>query len=277
MTVLVTRGASYSINRKMLVQPTDISLEIGRLICVIGPNGAGKSTLLGLLTGELRPSQGTVELDGQSLSDWQPAMLALRRAVVPQATELAFPFTVREVAGLGARTSGAMRSTEGIEDAIDAALDRVGLGHLAERSYTSLSGGERQRTHLARALCQLAVAADFEAQRYLLLDEPTASLDLGHQLVLMNEVSRLKDQGIGVLAIVHDLNLAARFADEIVIMAGGQIVRRGSPAFAVEDTTLSDAYDCHVRANQTPASVLPFVLPQVCESHGPSQQHGPNA
>ncbi|MEL6291388.1 MAG: heme ABC transporter ATP-binding protein [Pseudomonadota bacterium] len=263
--MLVARGVAYSIKSKPLLRATDFSLQNGELKCIIGPNGAGKSTLLGLLTGEIVPSDGLVELDGISLRNWRPDALALRRAVVPQATELAFPFTVREVAGLGARTAGGMRSAADEETAVDAALEQAGLSHIAERSYTALSGGERQRTHLARALCQLAAASDQRATRYLLLDEPTASLDLGHQLVLMDEVSRLKVQNIGVVAIVHDLNLAARFADEIVLMAAGQIVKQGPPLAAVDDTTLSKAYDCYVRANKIPDASCPFVLPQVCE------------
>ncbi|MEO1710092.1 MAG: ATP-binding cassette domain-containing protein, partial [Pseudomonadota bacterium] len=102
--MLVARGVAYSIKSKPLLRATDFSLQNGELKCIIGPNGAGKSTLLGLLTGEIVPSDGLVELDGISLRNWRPDALALRRAVVPQATELAFPFTVREVAGLGART-----------------------------------------------------------------------------------------------------------------------------------------------------------------------------
>lgn len=264
--MLEARQVGYSIAGTSLVHPTDVTVELGRLVCIIGPNGAGKSTLLGLLTGELKPTTGNVALDGQRLNEWAPAELAARRAVVSQATELAFPFTVREVVGLGAISMGSMAMNLEVERAIDLSIERVGLGALAQRSYTSLSGGERQRTHLARALCQLETVMVRDDSRYLFLDEPTASLDLGHQLALMDQVTRLKsEEQIGIVAVVHDLNLAARYADEIVLMASGQIIRRGAPASAVDDRALSDAYACTVRSNTTPDSKTPYVLPQVCD------------
>ncbi|MEO1711264.1 MAG: heme ABC transporter ATP-binding protein [Pseudomonadota bacterium] len=264
--MLKAKQAGFSVNGKTLVYPTDIAIEPGRFISIVGPNGAGKSTLLGLLTGEREPTFGAVELDGLELRNWRPAELAARRAVVPQATELAFPFSVSEVVGLGATSLVGMAINCKTEIAIEAALARVGMADLRNRSYTSLSGGERQRTHLARALCQLETSPAPDDMRFLFLDEPTASLDLGHQLVLMDEVSRLKqEEHVGVLAVVHDLNLAARYSDEIILMASGRIVRRGAPAHAVDDLALSEAYHCRVRANTTPLDHAPYVLPQVCE------------
>ncbi len=260
--MLAARSATFRVGTKSLVSDVDLTLEPGRFIAIIGPNGAGKSTLLRLLTGELKPTLGAIDLDGRTLASYEPSALARRRAVVPQATALSFPFTAKEVVLLGATVPGFAAPSEHIELTASECLRTVGLLALSDRLYTHLSGGERQRVHIARALLQLAVAERGASQpAILMLDEPTASLDLAHQGVVLGEARRQARNGRAVLAVLHDLNLAAAFADELVLMNRGRIEARGSAAEVFKDELLSRAYGCDVRTNTTPAPGMPFVLP----------------
>jgi iron complex transport system ATP-binding protein len=260
--MLRTRSATYRVGEKALVANVDLALRPGVFTAIIGPNGAGKSTLLKLLSGELKPTAGAVELDGRSLGTYQASALARRRAVVPQATVLSFPFTAAEVVLLGATVPGFVSPPDHIERAAMESLRTVGMLDLADRLYTHLSGGERQRVHIARALLQLAIAdRDGREASILLLDEPTASLDLAHQGVVLAEARRQAQGGRAVLAVLHDLNLAAAFADELILMSRGKIAARGAAREVLSDELLSLAYGCEIRTNRTPAQGVPFVLP----------------
>lgn len=260
--MLEARAATYRVAGKALVANVDFVVRPGRLVAIIGPNGAGKSTLLRMLSGELRPTAGSIELDGRAVAGYTAAELSRRRAVVPQATGLAFPFTAREVVLLGATVPGFVAPPAHIDRAASDCLRTVGLLGIEDRLYTHLSGGERQRAHIARALLQLAVASDEEAQpAILMLDEPTASLDLAHQGLVLAEARRQAQGGRAVLAVLHDLNLAAAFADELVLMSAGRILASGSASEVLRDDLLSRAYGCKVRVNAVPAQGVPFVLP----------------
>jgi len=260
--MLAAHAASYRVGTKALVADVELTLRPGKLIAIIGPNGAGKSTLLRLLSGELRPTSGRVELDGRPLATYASGELARRRAVVPQATALSFPFTAREVVLLGATVPGFVAPPDHIERTARDCLRTVGLLDIMERLYTHLSGGERQRVHIARALLQLAVAErERSAPAVLMLDEPTASLDLAHQGLVLGEARRQAEAGRAVLAVLHDLNLAAAFADELVLMARGHIVARGKAEDVFQDELLSQVYGCTLRVNATPKAGTPFILP----------------
>ncbi len=260
--MLTARRATFRINGKTLVSDIDITVPPGKLVVLVGPNGAGKSTLLRLLSGELKATSGSVELDGRALASFSAAELARRRAVVPQSTALSFPFTVREVVMLGATVPGFTSAPEHVERLASDCIRTVGLLALEHRLFTQLSGGERQRVHIARAMLQLAIAERPDDEpAILLLDEPTASLDLSHQGVVLEEARRQAREGRAVLAILHDLNLAAVFADELVLLSNGQVAARGAPAEVLRDDLLSRAYGCEVRTNITPAAGVPFVLP----------------
>ena len=256
--------ASYEINRKRLVDSVDLALQPGKVIAVVGPNGAGKSTLLRLLAGEIAPTAGSVRIDGRELKSVSPGELARRRAVVPQSTALSFPFTVLEVVLLGATVPGFARAEpRALATAADT-IRTVGLKGFEQRLFTELSGGERQRVHIARALCQLATAKRHSGETAaLLLDEPTANLDLAHQGAVLGEARRQARAGRAILAILHDLNLAAGYADEIVLMSRGRIAAMGTAAEVLRDDLLSKVYGCPVRTNATPPDGAPFVLPQI--------------
>lgn len=238
-------GLGVRIGRRDLLRDVLVTLHAGEVMAVIGPNGAGKSTLLRVLSGELRPSAGTVTVAGRPVTDWHPLALARRRAVVSQTVGLAFPMTVAEVAALGRLPWH--DSPEAARDvtAIAAALDRADVAQLAARSYTSLSGGERQRVQVARALAQLDGAA---RPRALLLDEPTASLDAAHRAGLLRALRGLAAEGAAVLVVLHDMNEATFVADRVAVLCKGQLVALGSPAEALRPEALAAVYGMPFRA-----------------------------
>jgi iron complex transport system ATP-binding protein len=245
-----------AVRGKVILDRVDLDVEPGKVTALIGPNGAGKSTLLKVMAGGRRASAGHVMLHGRAVSAWPPAALAGLRSVLSQSVSVAFAFRVDEVVRLGLPAGiGKARG-----DALVArALDRVGLAGFAARDCMTLSGGEQQRVHLARALVQLAAAPDDGRPRYLLLDEPTAGLDLAHQLLVVEVAREHAAAGGGVLAVLHDLNLAALAADRIVALDRGRIVADGSPETVITDRLLAETYRVGLRVNATPDGV--FVLP----------------
>ncbi|MDR4307522.1 heme ABC transporter ATP-binding protein [Chelatococcus sambhunathii] len=260
MSALEATGVSVRLGGRTVVAEASLAIRPGRVTVLIGPNGAGKSSLLAALAGDLPPSEGEVALDGAPLSFLKPAELARRRAVLTQTVELAFPFTVDEVVRLGL-PQGLARAEA--DRAVEEALAAVDLAGAGPRSSTAMSGGERQRAHLARVLAQLAAAPDARP-RYLLLDEPTASLDLAHQLATLAIARRHADAGGGVLAVLHDVNLAAMAADELVAMKAGRIVAAGAPASVLTDDMVAAVYDVAARVGVAPGG--PFLLPQTAKA-----------
>lgn len=217
---------------------TDVSMTVdpGEFVAILGPNGAGKTTLLSALSGERRVNSGEVRLDGRSLDHWPTRELSRRRAVMLQHSALVFAFTVAEVVALGSGRSVRLSGGE-LQELMEAAH----VAHLAQRSYTTLSGGERQRVHFARALAQLS-AMPTDQKPLLLLDEPTSSLDPGHQHLLMSAAkSWMARNGGTVIAVLHDLTLAAQYADRVVLLVGGKIRWQGSGK-AIPDAVLEEAY-----------------------------------
>lgn len=260
--MLEARGLSYAINGRTLVDGVDMAIAPGRVTVLIGPNGAGKSILLRLIAGELKPTGGEVLLDHRNIRSLSAADLGRRRAVVPQSSVLTFAFTVLEVAMLGVTVPGFGTATEATHSAALRALESVGMSAAKDQNYMHLSGGERQRVHIARALCQLDSAPpQAGATRCFLLDEPTSSLDLAHQSLVLQAVRRQAQQGRAVLVILHDLNLASTLADNLALLSRGSIVAAGTTKEVLRDATLTAAYGCSVYANRTPAGERRFVLP----------------
>lgn len=237
-----------------------VSLRPGELVVVIGPNGSGKSTLIRSLCRTLRPKGGAVLLDGLNLYDAISARAAsLQIGVVPQETSIAFDFSVREVVGMGRaphqpRFSFATFESESDSAAIDAAMRQADIPReFEQRAVSSLSGGERQRVLIARALAQEALI--------LLLDEPTAALDLRREHEILSWLARLvHEQGRTVLAAVHDLNLAAQYADRVIVLCDGKIASMGRPEEALTDDVLTRVYGVRVLARKHPATGRPYFL-----------------
>ena len=245
---------NYSIAGRELLHKLKFHLQSGEMLTVLGRNGAGKSTLLKHLTGEL--GKGGVELFGQSLRDIKPTEAAKRRAVLPQQTPLSFAYEVLDVVLLGRIPHGQRETAE--DRAIAAAcLERVGLAGYETRNVLTLSGGEQQRVLLARTLAQLHGVT---GERVLLLDEPTASLDLAHQHATLRLARELCKEGVGVLAVLHDLNLAAQYADRVLMLSEGHIIACDHPAAALTCDTIHAAYGHEVLVTKHPCLNCPLIV-----------------
>ncbi|MEG1038960.1 MAG: heme ABC transporter ATP-binding protein [Pseudomonas sp.] len=247
--LLVRRG------QRTVLANVSVQLRPGEVLGVLGPNGAGKSTLLAALCGELALSEGNVSLEKRALADWPGQERAKRLAVLPQSSSLNFAFSVNEVVGMGRLpyATGRARDAEIVIEALRAA-DAL---HLAERSYLALSGGERQRVHLARVLAQLWPGADGQT---LLLDEPTSMLDPLHQHTILQAARDFAERGAAVMVILHDLNLAARYCDQLLLLQDGLPHAYGPPAEVLTTDALAAVYGLQVLIQQHPERGHPLII-----------------
>jgi iron complex transport system ATP-binding protein len=259
--LLIGRDLGFTTDGKILVQGVSLTVEPGTLQVVIGPNGAGKSTLLRLLCGELRPTAGRVAYAGEPVAGIPAWRLATLRAVLPQQARVAFPFAVAEVARIGLDGIGRGLTRRDRETILVQALKQADILHLAERAYPGLSGGEQARVQFARVLCQLAAGRTVAAGQVLFLDEPTASLDLRHQSAILDAVDDLRRTGVGVVAILHDLNLAAVYADTLLVLDGGRLVARGAPDAILRDDLIAEVFGVRWPVGRVPPGGKPFILP----------------
>jgi iron complex transport system ATP-binding protein len=248
---------------KIILDDVSLSFDQGQTVALVGPNGAGKSTLLRVLSGDLEPQSGHVRLQGRELASYAPHMLAVHRAVLSQRVNIAFPFTVADVVRLGVNHQRGLK----VETLVEAALAEVDLHGLAGRVITTLSGGEQQRVHFARVLVQHACGQERQGSGILLLDEPTAGLDLRHQLTMLDSMRRRAQHGALVVAVLHDLNLAALLAERIVVLDRGRINRDGHPGETITDEMLARVFGIETTVSRAPAPGTPFVLPQAMMPH----------
>lgn len=246
--VTVIRGGRPVVDR------VDLVVHHGELVILVGPNGAGKSTLLGALAGDITPDLGTAVLDGRAVGDWGVRDLAMRRAVLLQRVEISFPFRVHEVVRMGRAPWTGTTREEDDDQAIHAAMTATDVVPLAEREYPSLSGGERARAALARVLAQEAGV--------LLLDEPTAALDLHHQELVMGLARQRATSGDAVVVVAHDLAMAAAWADRIVVLEHGRVAADGTPGAVLTAELLSRVYHHEVEVLPHPRTGLPLVIPR---------------
>lgn len=237
-----------SLGGKLVLDGVCARIEPGRVLGLIGPNGAGKSTLLSVLAADARPDRGTLMIDGTIAASLSARELARRRALLPQTLELVFDFSVRDLVLLG-RTPHADTETAACRKIADRCLKLVGLEGHADRTARALSGGERQRAHIARVLAQIGLG---ETGRYLLLDEPVSNQDPSWQLRLLDEIRALSRRDVGVAIVLHDLNLAARICDELLLMQGGAVVRSGTPAHVLDADTLGEVFDVDASVDADP-------------------------
>ena len=221
---------------KTLLAPTTAAFRPGRFAAILGPNGAGKSTLLSVLAGQRMPTRGEVRLDGRPLAVHALAGLALRRALMPQESAVAFDFAAAEIVALGRYPHRGLKGGPVPDDEaiVAAAMALTDVSALADRVLNTLSGGEKARVHLARALAQLWMPPPDGAVRWLMLDEPTAALDLAHQHAAMRLLRNRSREGMGVIAVLHDLNLARRYADDVLILDGNGGVFQGAVSELLE-------------------------------------------
>jgi len=246
-----------------LLRGAELRVAHGEVVALIGPNGAGKSTLLHVLSGAVMPDAGEVRMNDMPLGHWSYVGLARRRAVLPQVPELGFPLTVRDVVALGRSPYAGRSDRRRDAHVIDATMEEAGVAALAERLYPTLSGGERQRAQLARVLAQIWPDGDQDEPdaRYLMLDEPTNNLDIAHQQRVLHTARRFADAGNGVVAVLHEPNLAAQHADRIVVLVAGSVLADGSPADVLTEAVMHDAFGVRATIQLHPASGRPYMLP----------------
>ena len=270
MTLMVHK-ADFKARGRYLLRNVSIAVEPGEVLAILGPNGAGKSTLLKVLAGELAPSGGKVFQNGRLLSTISALDLAQERAVMPQAASMTFPFTVFDVVALGRAPYRKVSTRQFDQKQVIRAIKLADITHLADRAYPALSGGEKQRVHLARALVQLwgmkdanqthaANYGSIAAARFLLLDEPTAGLDVAHQHAVLSLARReAKECGVGVLMILHDFNQVLSYADQVAVLSAGEVVAQGSVSDVMTPDLLSSVFKSRIRSIHDPAGGVVLI------------------
>lgn len=263
--MLTASNITFRVGNKALISDISLAFAPGKLHLLIGPNGAGKSTLIKVLARLLRPQTGSVFYEGADAGEAHEADLAKRRAVLSQAVEVAFPLSVREVVMMGRYPHFGARAGPTDEQIVDELMQFFDVTEFRDRDYQTLSGGERQRVNFARVLAQLwhspAAAQSSNGSgrcRFLFLDEPLTFLDIRHQIDFMKKVRNFTDApDVVTVGVVHDLNLAARFADQVVLLNEGRVVAKGPAAevltqenirsvFAVEPTFVTVDKQMHI-------------------------------
>lgn len=261
MITLVARKASLERDRTRLCFDITASFTGGELVAVVGPNGAGKSSLLSLLAGDTEPVEGSVVLDDQPLHGVAPLELARRRAVLTQTNIVAFPFTVREVVAMG-RFPWTARKSSDDDRIVAAAMDACDIAHLGSRRITKLSGGEAARVALARVLAQETPV--------ILLDEPTASLDIKHQEMVMDMLREKAQAGTLVIIVVHDLEAAASIASRLLVMSNGRVVADGPPQNVLSSELLSEIYEYPIEVAANDETGLLEIRPNRSKRKSPT-------
>ncbi|MGO1236690.1 MAG: heme ABC transporter ATP-binding protein [Microbacterium gubbeenense] len=247
-------NASYRIGGTTILDKVSVDVRCGRVLVLVGPNGAGKSTLLGMLAGDADPTGGDVLLHGRPLGQWPPRERARRRAVLLQSNQLVFPFTAQQVIEMGRAPWIGTEESADDDRAIARAIEATDSGHLLTRAFPTLSGGEKARVSLARVLAQ--------ETPIVLLDEPTAALDLRHQEDVLRIARDRARAGAAVVIVLHDLSLAAAYADEVMILDAGRAVASGSPNEVLTAERIEAVYGLAVRILRDDDTGRPLVVPR---------------
>ena len=253
-TAISTKNLNHSYGDNLVLMNISFAVSKGEFFIIIGPNGSGKTTLMKVISGILKLQKGRLEILDRPINGYSRKALAKTIAFVPQMVPVDFPFTVTEIVLMGRSPYLGMLGLEEEKDLKIAkqAIAFTGMEHLAHRKLDQLSGGEQQRVFIARAICQ--------EPDIILLDEPTASLDLAHQTRVMDLMEKLKAQkGVTVVIVSHDVNLAAMYSDQLLLLNNGQVVCQGSPDEVLTFNTLEEAYGCTLLVDESPLGKIPRV------------------
>lgn len=251
--VLRAEAVSVTLGGAPVLRDVDLDVRTGRVLALVGPNGAGKSTLLGVLSGDLTPDAGGVWIDGARPDAWNTRELAFRRGVLMQRVDVSFPFTVTDVVRMGRAPWAGTPAEDWDDDVVAGAMREADILRFAPRVFNSLSGGERSRAAIARVLAQ--------EPTLLLLDEPTAALDIKHQELVLQLAVHRAARGDAVVVVMHDLALAAAYADEIALMSHGTVAATGPPATVLTADLLSEVYEYPIEVWYHPRTGAVIVLP----------------
>lgn len=260
---IVAESLTYAVGSKTIVDSVSLEVSPGEMVAIVGPNGAGKSSLVGLLAGDLKPRSGIASIAGQPVGATSSSEMARLRTVMPQRTSVSFPFTAFEVVMMGRHPhqNGWRVSSAQDRQVVEEAMEETGVIELRDRIYSTLSGGEQRRVALARAFAQ--------GTGVLLLDEPTSALDIGHQELVMTRCRERADSGLAVLTVLHELNVAASYADRVAVMKDGVVVAFDTPQQVYDETALADVFDHPVVVFGHPCTGCPVVLPDSTRREGP--------
>jgi iron complex transport system ATP-binding protein len=255
--MLALKNISVSLGQKQIVDSVSFSLEKGKLLALVGPNGAGKSTLLKAISGD-HAFSGEIMLHNQEIHEYKKVELARLKAVMAQKTSVNFDFLVKEITMMGRYPHFKNTPDKLDQDIVDQCHEQLELTNLSERLHTELSGGEQQRNHFSRSLAQLQSNAVLP--KLLLLDEPLNNLDIKHQYKLMQHVKSFVEQGNSAIIVVHDVNIAAEFADDVAMLKEGKLIDKGSVTEVFSGSNLSYCYDIPALVQQHPVKNHPLIF-----------------
>tara|TARA_B100001113_G_scaffold132848_1_gene108835 strand:- start:1265 stop:2038 length:774 start_codon:yes stop_codon:yes gene_type:complete len=246
---------SWEIDGKKIINNVSLEINHGEVVSIIGPNGAGKSSFLNVLSGDIKPTAGDITFDNVDLKEITIQERSFMRSVMSQSQQIVYDFSVKEIIEMGWLDRGIASYSEDFKYAVMNAAEECSILDILDQKFNTLSGGEQRRVHFARTLIQLWRPSDSKDPRYMFLDEPTANLDIKHEQNLMKLVKEKANEGIGVLLILHDLNLAARYSDKLFIFKEGNLIKSGPPEEVLDKDMLTDVYGLEMNVEKDPLRV----------------------
>ncbi len=245
----------WEVDNKRIIKDISLEISLGEVVSIIGPNGAGKSSFLNVLSGDIKPSSGSVSFDETNLKDISIQDRSFMRSVMSQSQQIVYDFSVKEIIEMGWLDRGIASYSGNFKEAVMKVASECSVHNLLEQKFNTLSGGEQRRVHFARTLIQLWRPSNSHDPRYMFLDEPTANLDILHEQNLMKLVRSKAMEGIGILLILHDLNLAAKYSDKLVIFKNGSLIKSGSPEEVLQSKVLTEVYGLDMEVAKDPLRV----------------------
>lgn len=245
----------WEVDNKRIIKDISLEINLGEVVSIIGPNGAGKSSFLNVLSGDIKPTSGSVSFDEINLKDISIQERSFMRSVMSQSQQIVYDFSVKEIIEMGWLDRGIASYSGNFKEAVMKVASECSVHDLLEQKFNTLSGGEQRRVHFARTLIQLWRPSNSHDPRYMFLDEPTANLDILHEQNLMKLVRSKAMEGIGILLILHDLNLAAKYSDKLVIFKNGSLIKSGSPEEVLQSKVLTEVYGLDMEVAQDPLRV----------------------
>ncbi len=245
----------WEVDNKRIIKDISLEISLGEVVSIIGPNGAGKSSFLNVLSGDIKPTSGSVSFDETNLKDISIQERSFMRSVMSQSQQIVYDFSVKEIIEMGWLDRGIASYSGNFKEAVMKVASECSVHDLLEQKFNTLSGGEQRRVHFARTLIQLWRPSNSRDPRYMFLDEPTANLDILHEQNLMKLVRSKAMEGIGILLILHDLNLAAKYSDKLVIFKNGSLIKSGSPEEVLQSKVLTEVYGLDMEVAQDPLRV----------------------
>lgn len=252
------QNISYAVNNHKILENVSLSVRKGEVLSLIGPNGSGKSTLLNVATGDIKPSSGSVSYDNNAIEDLNIVERSFYRGVMSQSQQIVFDFSVQEIIEMGWIERGLPNYSNHFDNAVKEISSLCDLENLLERKFNKLSGGEQRRVHFARTLLQLWRPSNSNEPLFMLLDEPTANLDLYYEIKMMEIIKLKASEGIGTFLILHDLNLAAKYSDRIAIISQGALIKIDEPKKALDPVLLKKIYNLEMVIDQETMKVSYF-------------------